>query len=227
MKKIYRIFLLLLIFIFLTTYSSKNLKDIGSVKKTFFQINNIIIINNYMIEKSKIVKKINHIYGKNILFIKNIDLEEPLQDISFLEKIEVKKKYPDTLLIKVYETKIIAVLFKKNDKYFLDSSSNLIPFKESISQKSLPSVFGDESEKYFLNFINNLKNNNFSDTNIKNYYYFQSNRWDVQLLNGQVIKFPSSKIEKAIQQSVELLNREDFKNYSVIDLRVHGKIVVE
>ena len=35
------------------------------------------------------------------------------------------------------------------------------------------------------------------------------------------------KISDAISQSIELLENENFKNYSVIDLRIHGKIVVE
>ena len=49
----------------------------------------------------------------------------------------------------------------------------------------------------------------------------------MQLLNDKVIKFPDSKIVEAIQKSVELLNREDFKNYNIIDLRIHDKIIVE
>ena len=58
-------------------------------------------------------------------------------------------------------------------------------------------------------------------------YYFQVDRWDVKLTNSQIIKFPSKKRKEAIQQSIKLLNHEDFENYKVIDLRIHGKIVVE
>ena len=36
-----------------------------------------------------------------------------------------------------------------------------------------------------------------------------------------------NKIESAIKKSVELLKREDFKDYNIIDLRIHGKIIVE
>ena len=45
--------------------------------------------------------------------------------------------------------------------------------------------------------------------------------------NFFLFKFPSEKRDEAIQQSVELLNRENFKKYKVIDLRIDGKIVVE
>ena len=91
----------------------------------------------------------------------------------------------------------------------------------------LPSIFGQEAEKNFINFFNQLGNNNFAIKQIKNFYYFQIGRWDLELLNNQIIKFPASKIPEAIQQSVELLARKDFGNYNIIDLRIHGKIVVE
>ena len=72
-----------------------------------------------------------------------------------------------------------------------------------------------------------LKNNDFAIDRIKNYYYFKINRWDLELANGKIIKFPPNITSQIIKQSSELLNHSDFKNYGVIDLRIHGKIVVE
>ena len=69
--------------------------------------------------------------------------------------------------------------------------------------------------------------NNFPNEQIKNFYYFQIERWDLQLLNDKIIKFPHNKIDGAIIKSIELLDREDFKNYNIIDLRIDGKIIVE
>ena len=103
----------------------------------------------------------------------------------------------------------------------------MVPYNEELHAADFPSVFGDNAEKDFVNFFNKLNEFNFPKQRVKNYYYFQIGRWDLQLLNDQIIKFPSQKAAEAIQQSVELLNRKDFKNYKVIDLRIHGKIVVE
>ena len=226
MKKLYRIILLLLIFSFLTTYSPKEINVLPN-KSFFFKIENIEIINNYLISTNTIDEKMNKIYGKNILFIKRKDIQSLLSSIDFLKKIEVRKKYPDTIIIKVYETKLVAVLFKKDQKYLLDSSSNLIPFNTNILLKNLPSVFGEGAEKNFINFFKKLENNNFATKRIKNFYYFQIGRWDIQLLNDQKIKLPSNKTTEAIQQIIELLDREDFKKYKVIDLRINDKIIVE
>ena len=226
MKKLYRIILLLLIFSFLTTYSPKEINVLPN-KSFFFKIENIEIINNYLISTNTIDEKMNKIYGKNILFIKRKDIQSLLSSIDFLKKIEVRKKYPDTIIIKVYETKLVAVLFKKDQKYLLDSSSNLIPFNTNDLLKNLPSVFGEGAEKNFINFFKKLEKNNFATKRIKNFYYFQIGRWDIQLLNDQKIKLPSNKTTEAIQQIIELLDREDFKKYKVIDLRINDKIIVE
>ena len=227
MKKLYRIILLLAAFIFLTTYNPNEFNAFPKKKNLFFKIRNIEIINNHLIRENEIVERLAHIYEKNILFIERNDVERPLKSIDFLEKIEVKKTYPNTITIKVYETKPIAILFKKNHKYLLDSSSNLITFNENMLIDNFPSVFGKGAEQDFINFYNQLKNNNFPNQKIKNFYYFQIGRWDLKLLNDLIIKFPASKIIEAIQQSVELLANKDFRNYKVIDLRIHGKIVVE
>ena len=48
-----------------------------------------------------------------------------------------------------------------------------------------------------------------------------------QLIDNKIVKFPSNKTEEAIRRSVKLLNHKDFKNYNIIDLRIHGKIVAE
>ena len=227
MKKLYKIILLLTILIFLTTYSPNKITFFNKNKNFFFKIQNIEITNNNKINKTDIINKLNHIYNKNILFISNDDISESLKTVNYLEKIEVKKKYPDTIVIKIYETKPVGILFKNNTKYIIDTLSNLITFNDNLVNNNFPNIFGKDAEKDFINFFKQLKNNKFPRKQVKNYYYFQVDRWDVKLTNNQIIKFPSKKRKEAIQQFVKLLNHEDFENYKVIDLRIHGKIVVE
>ena len=227
MKKLYRIFILLLAATFLTTFNPKDSEVILYKNNNFFKIQNIKILNNSLIKTKDINERLAKIYGKNLLLIRANEIKIPLKTIDFLKKIEVKKKYPNTIVINVYETKPVAILFKKNKRYYLDSESNIIPFKENIAFNNLPNIFGDGGEKDFIYFFNKLKNKDFPIEQIKNFYYFQIGRWDIELFNNKLIKFPPNKMTKAIQHSIKLLNREDFKNYNIIDLRIHGKIVVE
>jgi cell division protein FtsQ len=212
----------------LSTFNPTELNLISKKNDTLFKIKNIEIKNNLLIDKSELKKKLHNIYKKNIFFIKKKDIEKPLNGIDFLEKIEVKKIYPNTIIIKVFETNPIAVLIKKKNKYVIDTSGNLIVLKKNdVNFSKLPNIFGDVMENDFIYFYNELKKNNFPNNQIKNFYYFQIGRWDLELLNNKIIKFPYNNIVNSIIKSIELLDNKNFENYKIIDLRVDGKIIVE
>ena len=227
MKKLYRIVSLLIVLIFLSTYNSIEFNLIEEKKNNFFKIKKIKIVNNSLIKKTKIKINLKKIYNKNIFTIKKKDIENPLKEIDFFKKIEVKKKYPNTIIVKVFETKPVAFLYINKDKYLLDELSNLILIKDKTDFSKLPSVFGKGAENNFIKFFDQLQKNKFPIKYVKNFYFYQIGRWDLQLLNDKTIKFPYNNIEIAIGKSIELLNRKDFENYNIIDLRIEGKIIVE
>tara|TARA_B100000029_G_C17518127_1_gene938870 strand:+ start:899 stop:1582 length:684 start_codon:yes stop_codon:yes gene_type:complete len=227
MKKLYRIFLLLIVFTILSTYTSNQDNFTNGKDNIFFKINNIEVVNNILVKENEIKEKLNKIYQENIFLVDSQDIEKPLKEIDFLDKIEVKKKYPNTIIVKIYETKPLAILFRDKKKYIIDSSSSLISLKQKKNFDELPTVFGKNAENYFEDFFQRLKKNNFPEKKIRNFYYFPIGRWDLQLVNDKVIKLPSSKVDDAIIKAIELLDRKDFENYNTIDLRVNGKIIVE
>ena len=226
MKRFYKIILLLIALIILSTFNPKEFSLVEKKSDALFKIENIEIINNFLTNKSEIKEKLSAIHKENIFFIKREDIERPLKKIDFLHKIEVKKRYPSTVIIKIFETKPVAILFKNQVKYIIDSSSNLISLKKDMDLNNLPGIFGEGAENNFINFLNQLEKNNFPNKQIKNFYYFQIGRWDLQLLNNKIIKFPHNNIEVAIIKSIELLDHKNFKSYNIIDLRIDGKIIV-
>jgi len=227
MNKTYKIITLIFIFILFSSYNPNDLNSNTGEKKNFFLIKKIIINNTQLVKKSVIQERLNVMYKKNIFLIKRKYIQESLQKIDFLEKIEVKKKYPDTIIVSVIETKPIAIIYKNQKKYFLDTSSNLIPFSEIKDIKNLPNVFGEGSQKHLVNFVKKLEKNNFPINKIKSFSYFPIGRWDLQFENNKIIKFPYNLSDILIVKISKLLNDEDFKNYNIIDLRVDGKIIVE
>ena len=227
MKKLYRIVLLIIVLIFLSSYNPIEFNLILKKNNTFLKIQKIKIVNNFLIKNSEIEKKLSQIYNKNIFLIKRKDIEGPLKEINFLEKVEVKKKYPNTIIVKIFETKPVATLYKNKAKYLLDSSSNLILFEDDMNFNQLPTVFGEGAKNHFIYFFSQLENNNFPIKDVKKFYFFQIGRWNLQLANDKIIKLPHDNIEDVIKKSIELLDRKDFENYNIIDLRIDGKIIVE
>ena len=226
MKKFYKFFLLFLLLIILSTFNPKDL-NLDKSNNKILKILNIQIEGNNLISKNEIKKRLKKVYQKNIFLIKKNYIEEPLKKIDFLDKIEVKRKFPNSIIIKIFETKPIAILFKDKSKFYIDNKSNLIRYKEGLSKEILPSIFGSESEKEFISFFNLVKKYSFPQEEIKNFYFFKVGRWDIELKNKKTIKFPEKNVNEAIIKSIEILNNENFKNYKIIDLRVDDKIIVE
>ena len=227
MKKFYRISILLITLIFLSTFVPNKFDQSVKKKSNFFKVEIIEITGNFLIDKNEVEEKLIKIYNKNIFLIKKRDIQHPLKKINFFKQAIVKKKYPNKIVIQIFETQPVAILFRDESKYLLDNLSNLILFEENKKFTYLPSIFGNDAEKNFIIFFNLLKKNNFPQKKIKEYYFFPAGRWDVHLSNNKVIKFPSDNIERSIKKSIELLDSEDFANYKIIDLRINDKIIVE
>ena len=96
--------------IFLSTITLKNRLVISKLK-----LKEVIVENNSILKKQDIKNLLNPIYGENLLLIKNNDIKTALMRNDFIESFQMKKKYPNTLKIKINEKKPIAILINKKN----------------------------------------------------------------------------------------------------------------
>ena len=93
MKKSF--FGLIILFIFLTTYTPKFDFIIGFD----FGIQKIEIEGNLILNSDEIVQKLNFLYRENLFFLNLEDIEKNLKNETFIESFSLKKIYPNTLKI--------------------------------------------------------------------------------------------------------------------------------
>ena len=60
---------------------------------------------------------------------------------------------------------------------------------------------------------------------IKNFYFFQSKRWDLEFYNDKIVKLPKFLKIKTLNDLFELLNDQKFIEKKLIDLRVQDQII--
>ena len=84
MKK--RLVISIFILLFLTTITSKQ-----TIKVAKFDLKEIYIENNSLLIANDIKKQLITIYGKNLIFLKNIEIEKELMKNSFIEGFNIKK----------------------------------------------------------------------------------------------------------------------------------------
>ena len=99
------------LFILLSTFISQNKFTLNK-----FEIKEIEIENNEILEDQELIKIFSFLYNKNIIFLNSYELKKNIDKNSFIEKIEIKKIFPDKIVVKVFEKEPIAILIDKNQK---------------------------------------------------------------------------------------------------------------
>ncbi len=216
-----RFLVALILLIFLSTY---NLHDnLGFNFK--FKIENIIVENNKILNKDTILKKLEFLYNTNLLQLKNHSIKDELDKIDFIESFIVKKIYPNTIKIKVFESVPVAILQEKKKKFFYTGKGKTINLLNLDQFKELPIVFGDRDS--FHIFYHDLLNVGFPTQEIKMLYLFESKRWDIITIKNQTIKLPINNYKKSLKNFLNMKDQFNFDKYKIIDYRINDQLILK
>jgi cell division protein FtsQ len=213
---IYIIFLLIL-----STTSGKynENKSIYSLKISKINIDGLSKAN-----EKEILKELNNLSYKNILFIGKGKITKTISKYNIIEEYRVKKIYPSTININIKPTKFIARI-SNNDQLLVGANGKLIINKNN--ETILPYLFGKFNSKEFLIFKKNIELSKFAFKKIKALYFFPSRRWDILTNKDILIKLPKDKISESLNLAYEMINNDDFKNKNLIDLRVNKHLIIK
>ena len=106
-----------------------------------FNIDKIYIEKQLNNSERKIIDKLNFLYQTNLFLLNTSSIEDKLSEIEFIESFEVKKIYPDSIQITIYEKEPIAILQNKKQKKYFTSNGNIVKFQNLERYSHLPVVF--------------------------------------------------------------------------------------
>ena len=218
-KKDKIIIYLLLLFI-LSTTSGKFVKNQNSYSSTINQINIKGLSNT---NNSKISSELNNLLYKNILLVTKEEIQKVLSKYNAIEEYSVKKIYPSVININIKSTKFVARL-SINDE-LVGANGKLIKNKEN--NELLPYIFGEFNSQDFLNFKKNITQSRFNFTKFKTLYFFPSKRWDILTNDDILIKLPQNNLSKSLNLAYKIISSDDFKNKTLIDLRMNNHLIIE
>ena len=216
-KKILFYIFLFLIFSTIGNESLNNLKfdNIENIKISGLGDKN----SNILQEK---LKNLN--FKKNIFFLNKEEIEKLLSSNTLIETYEIYKNYPASLNIKIKKTTFFAKI-NRNGKTFLIGSNGKLTL-DNLNHSDLPFIFGKPNIKEFINFKKNLDSSNFLYSDIKNFYFFPSKRWDLKFKNNTLLKLPYNVSPEILKRVYEFLENYSNENYAVIDARINNQIIL-
>ena len=219
MKK--RSLIALALLLLLTTFNSQKKFNLNSILK----IEKIIIVNNFIVKKKYIKKKLSFLYDTNLFFLKTPNVEKQLIKISFIESFKIKKIYPNTIKITIFEKKPIVVLQNKQSKYYYTDKGDVINYINLKEFENLPIVFGDKENFKF--FYDNLIKIKFPTNEITKFYLFESKRWDLITKKNQTIKLPIKNYNKSLLNFMNLKYQGNFEKFEIFDYRINEQLILK
>ncbi len=216
-----RLLIGLILFLLLSTYNIQS--DFKILPK--LNIEKIILENNDIVDESLLKRKLSFLYGENIIFFNNNEIAKKLDNLDFIESFEIKRIYPDKIIIKIFEKTPIAILQNKKNKFYYTSNGDVINFFKIEKFDNLPIVFGDK--KNFSIFVKKLKEINFPLDQIKTFYFFEINRWDLTTKKNQIIKLPIQGYDESLLNFIELDKRDNFNKFKLFDYRINNQLILK
>ena len=215
-KKI-KFFLYSLLIIFLTSTNNYNYKisDPFNIKH--------IYINGFSDKKNDLIKnEIGEVFKKNIFFINNVYFKK-LIERSDVKYLDVKKNYPNKLIINIIPSKPVCIILVENNKIFLGDNGKKLDVE--TEDYDLPTIMGSANIGNIFEVVNLLILSTFDYSSIDKIIFFKSGRFDVILKNKVIIKFPIKYNLKIINFISNLSREKRFNNSKIIDFRINNRII--
>jgi cell division protein FtsQ len=189
-----------------------------------FRAENIVVTGNSKLEKSAIVKSLGIKEGSIFSF----DMQaarERLENIGWVKKAQISRLFPSTINIHITEHKIFA-LWQNRQKYYLINDEGRI--LTSVGEKSagVPLVIGHSAAEHARDLYTKIANYPQIATSIKSATMVGNRRWDLRFVNGLTCMLPDGEFSGGLAKLAMIIDRGDFDSFSIIDLRVPGRITV-
>tara|TARA_B100001057_G_scaffold148147_1_gene148078 strand:+ start:9209 stop:9883 length:675 start_codon:yes stop_codon:yes gene_type:complete len=213
-----KIYFYLLILILLVSINNKNFLEFK-----FLKLNDVTVSGLSEKENDNLQSKLNRFENQNIFFINANKILEILELENLIESFNVFKIYPSKINIQIKRAELLANISFDSKNFLIGSNKRLI--ESDVINPDLPLIFGEPPVENFFKIKKKIELSSFDFSNIKKLYFFPSERWDVELKNGILIKLPNLNTLLALNDVFEMMKFEKFEKIKIFDLRVNGQMI--
>jgi cell division protein FtsQ len=168
-----------------------------------------------------LAKQLLWVKEQNFFSLDVREVKQGLEQLALIKKAQVKKIWPDTLLVKFKEDIPVAVW---NNDALLNPNGEELLLPGSFEQTKLPKLFGPNQKteqvmRQFQRFQSHLSG---IDAVIVSLSLNSVGSWQVILENGWTVRLGRHQLEQRLERLIELLKILPQEKVAVVDLR-YGK----
>jgi len=214
-----KILIYIFFFIFLGTFNNK---DLNKIK--FFKLDDIKVIGLQDDENYQLIKQLELFRLKNLYLLDKFEIKNILNSSNLIKDYSIFKRYPSTIEININPANLLAKVQKNGKNFYFGSNGRLIDKKNN--NEELPFIFGEFRNKDFFDLYKIIKDTKFDYSEIKNLFFFNSGRWDIETKSGTIIKLPRDGLKESFDLILRILDKNDFDQIKIIDVRQKKQVII-
>lgn len=190
----------------------------------FYNVKEINIVGLDQTEKKKLYYDFEIFKNDNIFLFDKEDISKIIYSNKTVEEFEIDKIYPSKLNIEIKKTEFLALTNKDGKNVLLGANGNLIETNDNNYE--LPYIFGNVNINNFLHFKKIIDISSFEYENIKEMYYFKTNRWDILTKDKVTLRMPSNLSVDKLNLIFKIIKNSNLNNVKIFDFRQNNMLVI-
>lgn len=170
------------------------------LNSSMFNSKNIVIEGNKYVDENYIEKVLEFKNDKNIFRYNMNNMEKILLDNKYIESINIKRLFPDTIKISIIEKEIYAVLHNNNEYCYIDNKGNFI---DKIN------IYDKDNNIVVINIDYDL--NNLQEIKFKNEEDRKRLLYLLECIKQESIYKKMKKIDMVQINSIKMYTKDDIK----------------
>lgn len=192
------------------------------------RVDEIMVVGRVHAPTAKILSAIQLKRGDPILIRSVADIQNSLEELSWVRQAQVQRRLPNTLYIKLEERKPIAIWQHQKIHYLIDAEGVVISSENISNFKKLPLVVGGDAPLHVPEILRILDRFPEIRQQVTALVRVGGRRWNVQLREALEVKLPEMHSEEALARLNLLLqqNKIDPSEMATIDLRIDNQMIM-
>tara|TARA_Y100000748_G_scaffold290582_1_gene277351 strand:+ start:52 stop:792 length:741 start_codon:yes stop_codon:yes gene_type:complete len=195
-----------------------------------FKIKDIKIVGTEKTNPHEL-KKILSSNIKNLITFDKDHAKSLLEEVGWVKRANIKKIYPNTLIINIIESDPFAIFYKNQDIFLIDIDGQIISPNPDINEyESLLTVRGEKAEIKLNKIIKEI-NINFPEVRnkVNELEFVDKRRWNLFLSNDLLVKLPDTEINESLKNLKKLFDDKQILDSNIIevDLRIKGRAIIK
>ena len=194
--------------------------------KVGMNIEKVMIEGMERVKGDQVIDVLNISKNTSIVLFNSEFANLKLDEIDWINKSEIKKLYPSTIQIKIFEYEPVAIWFYNGRKHLVGRSGEIIEGINADNFKNLKIFAGHNAVKNIPTVIEKLEHYPELENQIKSLLWVGDRRWTLRLFNGMTIHLPEDNFGSALNELVKINAETSVLNryIEVIDMRIPNRI---